>query len=140
MGVVGNWLLHLSWADFAVGAVSGVAAAGLLVTLTRYLRSRSGGHDDEFARAAVAERQQLLLYCGDVKALADLAIQRHMSDAAFFQRLQDQPGFGMLAPYLSNSFRERLTQNLRHDGHADLAAACHVECERLDQLWRIPET
>ena len=120
----------------AIGVAAAIAAAGLLAVLSWYLRQASDGEDENLDHTAQPERRQLLLSCGDVKALADLAIQRHMSDAAFLQRFQEQPCFGVLLPHFSDEFREQLVQKPKPDRRANLATACRAECERLERLWQ----
>lgn len=136
MDDVVQWLLQISWIDLAVGTVAGLAAAGLLTALAFHLSRRAEGDGGGAARATLEERRRLLLFCGDVKALTDLAIQRHMSDTAFLQRLQAQPCYEILSPYFNEKFREHLAEPHRHDGRSDLAAACREECERLERQWR----
>lgn len=134
MEAVAKWLLQISWIDLAVGTAAGLAAAGLLAIMAFYLRWRAatGGGIE---RDVPDERQRLLLFCGDVKALTDLAIQRHMSDAVFYRRFQEQPSYEILFPHFSERFREHLVRPRRPDGHSDLAAACREECDRLEQQW-----
>ena len=139
MGGIAKGIAQYSWAGLAAGWVVAIAAAGILAFLILYLRRSQGREDDIIERGIREERRQRLLYCGDVKALADLAIQRHMSDAAFLQHCQNQPCYKALLPHFSDAFRERLAQKFRPDGHADLATACRLECERLEQLWQLPE-
>jgi hypothetical protein len=135
MDEVAQWLLQISWIDLAVGTLSGLAAAGLLTALALWLSKRAGGDGEGTARTALEERRRLLLFCGDVKALTDLAIQRHMSDNAFLQRFQTQPCFEILSPHFGEKFREHLAEPHRHHGHSDLAVACREECERLERKW-----
>ena len=136
MDKVAQWLLQISWSDLAVGTVSGLAAAGLLTALALYLSRHADGDGAGAARATLEERQRLLLSCGDIKALTDLAIQRHMSDTAFLQRFQAQPCYQILSPHFGEKFREHLAEPHRHDGRSDLAVACREECERLERQWR----
>jgi len=136
MGTIAKWLLGLSGADLAYGAAAAIAAAVLLVALTLHVRQQRTRGQNILDGDASSERKQMLLYCGDIKALTDLAVQRHMSDVTFLQRFQEQPCYTALTPHFSNAFRERLNDKLRQDGHADLAAACREECERLEQLWQ----
>ena len=134
MEAVAKWLLQISWTDLAVGAAAGLAAAGLLAIVAVTLRWRTAGGDD-IDRRVPDERRRLLLFCGDVKALTDLAIQRHMSDAVFYRRFQEQPSYEILSPHFSERFREHLARIRRPDGHSDLAVACREECERLERQW-----
>ena len=128
--------LGLTWSELGAIAAAAIAAAGLLAALLWYLRRSSSGEDESADHTAQLERRQLLLSCGDVKVLADLAIQRHMSDTAFFQRFQEQPCFGVLLPHFSDEFREHLAQKPKPDRRANLATACRAECERLERLWQ----
>lgn len=139
MDVIGKALLQLTWADLVVGAAVIAAIGGSVAFLVLYARGLRSLDDDGIERSIMEERRQLLLYCGDAKALADLAIQRHMSDAAFLQHFQQQPCYKILAPHFCDAFRERLAQRRRNDGHAELATASRVEFERLEQLWQLPE-
>ena len=136
MGEVVNWLLRISWADLVIGTAAGFGAAMMLTMLTLYLHGKRSGLAGNAEHDGINEHKRLLLYCGDVKALTDLAIQRHMSDVAFLQRFRAQPCYEILAPHFSDDVRQRLAQARGHDGHADLAAACRAECERLEQLWQ----
>ncbi len=136
MDAFAKWL-GLTWSELGAIAAAAIAAAGLLAALSWYLRQLSSGEDENDDRTAQLERQQLLLSCGDVKALAGLAIQRHMSDTAFLQRFQEQPCFGVLLPHFSDEFREHLAQKHKPDRHANLATACRAECERLERLWQV---
>lgn len=136
MEAIPNWLLRLSGADLGYGAAATIAGAVVLVSLTLHFRQRLPRDEDSSDSDAVRQRRQLLLYCGDVKALTDLAVQRHMSDAAFLQRFREQPCYDKLVPHFSDEFRERMNRKLRQDGHADLAAACREECDRLEQQWQ----
>lgn len=136
MDEVAQWLLQVSWIDLAVGTVSGLAAAGLLTAMALYLSRRADSDGEGTPGAAVEERRRLLLFCDDVKALADLAIQRHMSDTAFLQRFQAQPCYQFLSPHFAEKFREHLAEPHRHHGRSDLAVACREECERLERQWR----
>ena len=137
MGEVVKRLLQTSWADLAIGTAAGFGAAMMLTMLTIYLRGNPSGLAGNAEHDGIDEQKQLLLFCSDVKALTDLAIQRHMSDAAFLHRFRAQPCYEILAPHFSDDFRERLARPRGHDGHADLATACRAECERLEQLWQV---
>ena len=136
MGEAAKWLLGLSGADLAYGMAAAIAAAVLVIALTLHLRQQRNCDDDRVDSAERKEREQLLLYCGDVKALTDLAIQRHFSDVAFLHRFQAQSCYEILVPHFSGALQERLAQPGRHDGRADLASACREECERLERLWQ----
>jgi hypothetical protein len=135
MDAFAKWL-GLTWSELGAIAAAAIAAAGLLAALRWYLRRPSNGEDESVEHAAQLERRQSLLSCSDVKALADLAIQRHMSDAIFLQRFQEQPCFGVLLPHFSDEFREYLAQKLKPDRRSNLAIACRAECERLERLWQ----
>jgi len=134
MGEFAKWLPRVSWTDLTIGIAVGLAILGALTTLAYYLLPHERGNDDGPRREGEEERRRLL--CGDAKVLADLAIQRHMSDVAFLERFQAQPCYDALYSHFSDTFRERLTQPGKHHGHSDLAAACREECERLEQQWR----
>ena len=136
MEAIPNLLLRLSGADYAYGTAAAIAAAVLVISVTLHLRQQRKREVNDLDLDAFREKRQLLLYCGDVKALTDLAIQRHMSDVTFLQRLREQPCYDTLLTHFSSAFHERLDQKLKHDGHGDLAAACRKECERLEQLWQ----
>ena len=136
MEAIPKWLMRLSGADYAYGIAAAIAAAVLVISVVLHVRQLRNREENSSDGEASRERRQLLLSCGDVKALTDLAVQRHMSDVVFLQRLREQPCYSVLSPHFSEGFRARLTQKLRNDGHADLAAACREECERLEQLWR----
>jgi len=136
MNQVAKLLQQISWTDLTVGTFAGFVAALLLTMLTLHLRRYRSGRSDQPERGGRDDRHQLLLYCGDIKALTDLAVQRHMSNATFLQRFQAQPCYNILSPYFSEDFRERLLQPRRKDGRMDLASACRAECERLERLWQ----
>ena len=137
MDDVVQWLLQISWIDLAVGTVAGLAAVGLLSALAFHLSRRADSVGGGGAAPAThEERRRLLLFCGDAKALTDLAIQRHMSDTPFLQRFQAQPCYEILSPYFDEKFRKHLAEPHRHEGRSDLAVACQEECERLERQWR----
>ena len=136
MDEVTQRLFQISWIDLAGGTALGLAAASLLTVLALRLSRRADGDDGGAARATLEERRRLLLFCGDIKALTDLAVQRHMSDTAFLQRFQAQPCYEILTSHFSEKFREHLAEPQRRDGRSDLAVACREECERLEQQWR----
>jgi hypothetical protein len=138
MDEIAKSLLRLTWADLAAGGVAAIILIGPLALLPLYRRWRARGEAEPVDPAPTEERQRLLLSCGDVRALTDLAIQRHMSDTVFLQRFQAQPSYPILEPHFSAAFRERLTHPSKHKGRADLAAACQAECERIEQLWQTP--
>ena len=135
MGEAAKWLVQVSWTDLAVGVMAGLAAAGLLAVLIMSF-GRSNRDKDSTSQDQPRDQQRLLLFCGDARALADLAVQRHMSDIAFFQRFQSQPCYQVLSPHFSEEFREHLAQPSRQSGRSGLASACRQECERLEQQWR----
>jgi hypothetical protein len=134
MDQIAKWLPQISWTDLAVGLAVGAAVLGALVLLAIFLRPR--GRDDDAGRRSGEQDEQRRLFCEDAKVLADLAIQRHMSDVAFLERFRAQPCYGALFSHFSEQFRERLAQPGEHHGHSDLAVACREECERLKQQWR----
>jgi len=134
MGEFAKWLPQISWTDLAVGVAVGSAILGAMIMLVYFLRPRD--HDDDNSALHERERDQRRLLCEDAKVLADLAIQRHMSDVAFLERFRAQPCYGALFDHFSENFRERLAQPSRQQGRSDLAVACRKECERLEQQWR----
>jgi len=136
MDRVVQWLLQVSWADLLIGTMAGFVAAVLLTMLSLHLRHIRSAAPEKGEHWALDERQQNLLYCGDIKALTDLAIQRHLTDFAFVQRFRAQPCYEILSPHFSKDFRERLARSRKFDGGKDLAAACREECERLERLWQ----
>jgi hypothetical protein len=133
MSDIAKWLLQISWSDLAIGIAAGLAATGLLTFLALRLRRRDDG--DGRPQDQTDEKRRLLLFCGDAKALADLAIQRHMSDLAFVQRFQAQPCYEFLSPHFSETFRQAMAHPGQHRGRSDLADACRRECEQLQQQW-----
>lgn len=135
MGEIAKWLPQISWTDLAIGIAVGLAVLGALVILAFFLLPRDRT-DDNSARLEREEEEQRRLLCEDAKVLADLAIQRHMSDVAFLERFRTQPCYDALFSHFSEKFRERLAHPARHYGRSDLAAACREECERLERQWR----
>lgn len=135
MDEIAKWLPQISWTDLAVGMAFVSAILGALILLAFFLRPR-GPDDDDAVRRRHLEDEQRRLFCEDAKVLADLAIQRHMSDVAFLERFRAQPCYGALLSFFSEKFRERLAQPGEHHGHSDLAVACREECERLERQWR----
>jgi hypothetical protein len=135
MGESIKWLPQISWADLLVGVAVGLAILAALILLAYFLLPRRRENDDSIARARKEEEQRRLL-CEDARVLADLAIQRHMSDVAFLERFRMQPCYDALFSHFSETFRERLAHARGHDGHSDLAVACREECERLERQWR----
>jgi len=124
-------ILQHAWVGWAFGLAMGLAVATPLAFLN-HIRCAKGA-DNSITREQLEKQQQIKLLCGDAKALADLAIQRHLSDAVFFQRLQTQPCYAVLSPYLSDEFRRLLAQDpMAEDGRAALANACLQEIERLE--------
>ena len=138
MGEIAKGILQNLWAALAIGAVAGFAIAALLTHLA--LRLRKARRSDESALgAALQERQRLLLYCGDAKALADLAIQRHVTDIAFLQHLRMQPCYEALSLYFSESFQREIAEcHGVHSRDPLLALACRREIDQLEkQLARL---
>jgi hypothetical protein len=135
MGEIAKWLPQVSWSDLAVGIAVGLAILGALILLAFFLRPHDRD-DDNSARLAREIQEQLWLLCEDAKVLADLAIQRHMSDVAFLERFRAQPCYDALLSHFSEQFRDRLAQPGAHYGRSDLAIACREECERLERQWR----
>jgi hypothetical protein len=135
MGEIAKWLPQISWADLMAGIAVGLTVVGALILLAFFLLPRDRD-DDAGARLEREEAEQRRLLCEDAKILADLAIQRHMSDAAFLERFRTQPCYDALFSHFSEKFRQRLAQPGGHHRHSDLAIACREECERLEQQWR----
>jgi hypothetical protein len=128
-----RWFLQNAWVGWILGAVMGLAVAIPLTFLDRIRRAKGAGNPA--IHEQLNKRQEIRLLCGDARALADLAIQRHLSDAAFLRRLQAQPSYTVLSPYLSDRFRQLLTQEaLSEDGRGLLAAACLEEIEKLEHV------
>jgi hypothetical protein len=136
MGDVARWLQQNLWAGLAAGAAAGFAIAAVLTCLAFLLRKPSN-IDDGALSLALQERQRVLLLCGDAKALADLAIQRHMGDTLFLQQLRTQSCNVALSSHFSEEFRHQIAQE-RDDrqGRPTLATAYRKEIERLEQEWR----
>ncbi len=141
MGDVGKWFLQNFWAGLAFGGAIGFILAAILTYLAYRLR-KLNDIDDSVLRATIHERQRLLLLCGDAKVLADLAIQRHMNDAAFLRRLHEQACYDTLYPHFSETFRQQIAKepdNLQRGPTA--AIACKEEIEQLEKNLRqnLPE-
>ena len=134
MGEIAKWLPLVSWTDLGVGIAVGLAILGMLTLLTYCLLRRERGDEGGSRREPEEERWRLL--CEDARVLADLAIQRHMSDIAFLERFRAQPCYDALYSHFSETFRERLMQPGKLHGRSDLAAACREECDRLERQWR----
>jgi hypothetical protein len=127
-----QWLLQNAWVGWVLGAAIGLAL-GIPLTVFDKIR-RATGADDSTIREQLKEQQQIRLLCGDARALAYIAIQRHLSDAVFRRRLQAQPCHAVLWPYFSAEFRGRLLQDpMAEDGPATLANVCLEEIERLER-------
>ena len=90
MGEFAKWLPQVSWTDLAVGIAAGLAILGALVLLAYFLLPRRR-EDETGSSREREEKERRRLLCEDAKVLADLAIQRHMSDVAFLARLRAQP-------------------------------------------------
>jgi hypothetical protein len=126
-------ILQNLWGASAIGAAAGFAIAAALTYSAFRLRKPKQG-DERALGAAPQERRRLLLFCGDVKALADLAIQRHMSDTIFRGRLQALPCYDPLFPYFSESLRQQiagLPDDQKRGGV--LAVSCREEIEQLER-------
>jgi hypothetical protein len=136
MGEIGKWLSQASWADLAIGIALGLAVLSVLTVLAFSLLPRERAKDDGVASEHQEKEERRRLLCEDAKVLADLAIQRHMSDAAFLERFRTQPCYDALFSHFSEKFREHLTQPGGQHGRSELAAACRAECERLERQWR----
>jgi hypothetical protein len=134
MDQIATALPRIPWTDLAVGLAVGAAVLGALTLLVFFLRPQS--RDDDGGWRGREQDEQRRLFCEDAKVLADLAIQRHMSDVVFLERFRAQPCYDVLFSSFSEKFRERLAQPGAHHGHSDLAVACREECERLERQWR----
>jgi hypothetical protein len=131
MGAMVNGLFQNLWIELALGGAAGFAGA-LLFTYWQNRGWKHGKSDDEELRAAY-ERRQFLLYCADAKVIADLAVQRHMTDANFLQHLRINPCFIALSPFFSEEFRVRLTQEPSNEAiKSFLPAAFQQEVTRLE--------
>ena len=134
MGEVAKWFTQNLWAGLAYGAAAGFVVAALLTLLMH--RSRDSGDEDEGNNAHLTqERQRLLLLCGDAKALADLAIQRYMTNPEFLRRLQTQPCYDALIPHLSEEFLSQTALQTNDARGSTLATLFRREIERLEREW-----
>ena len=132
---VAKWFLQNWQAGLAIVAAVGCGVAAL-VTYRGHRSQTLDKTDDAAQHTALQERRTLVLLCGDAKALADLAIQRHMSDAVFLQRLRAQPCFNTLFPHFSEDFRQQITlEPGDQKGKQTLAEICRKELERLEREW-----
>jgi hypothetical protein len=132
MGDIMKWLLPNLWAGLAISTAAGFTIAAIMTYLAHRLRKLNNINDSAL-RAAMHERQRLLLSCGDAKALADLAIQRHMDDTVFLRRLRAQPCYETLYPHFSEPLRRQIAHELDDpDRRKILAAACREDIERLE--------
>jgi hypothetical protein len=134
MPMVANWLLQNLWVELALGCAVGVALAVPLLNLQHLARQKNKEREEDL-QAARERRQRFLLFCADAKVIADLAMQRCMSDLQFLQSFRAQPCFEALYPFFSEEFRALLAQqpgNLANK--AFLPATCHAEISRLESM------
>jgi hypothetical protein len=133
MGETTRGILQNLWAASAIGATAGFVIAAVLTYLV--FRSRKPKQGDENAlRAALQERRRLLLLCGDAKALADLAIQRHISDTTFLEHLRAQPCYAGLSPHFSEAFHRQIAECSGVQSRSPLLAlACRREIDQLEK-------
>jgi hypothetical protein len=140
MGDIARWLQQNLWTGLAAGAAAGFAIAAALTCLAFLLR-RPNNIDDEASGLARQERQRLLLLCGDAKALADLAVQRHLPDIAFLEHLRAQPCYAALSPYFSDTFQREITKCPGLQSRSPLLAlACRKEIDLLEKSISISST
>src|SRR5258705_5664356 len=136
MEIVANWLHSSAWTGLIMGTAAGVAAAGGLAILVQRFR-RNATAPQGLSQHELEARRRLFLFCSDAKVLADLAIQRHMSDEHFIRHLRAQPCYEALSPYLSEGFAQQLLRAAENgEGKSKLAHACRDEIERLQHQFR----
>jgi len=133
---VANWLHSNAWTGPIMGTAAGfVAAAALAIIMQRFRRNATTPQG--LSQHELGERRRLFLFCSDAKVLADLAIQRHMSDEHFLRQLRAQPCYEALSPYLSEAFTQKLSRAAENgEGKSKLAHACRDEIERLQHQFR----
>jgi hypothetical protein len=134
MGVTADLLTWNFWAGLALGFAIGLAGAWLFALLNR----AQAQQNDERAmdeRRTMEERKQFLLFCGDGKAVADLAIQRNMMNEEFLRRLKTLPCHAVLAPHLSEEFAALSNGHIHDDRGPTLAVAFRRDVERLEREW-----
>jgi hypothetical protein len=132
MGASINGLIQNLWVELALGGATGFAGA-LLFRCWQNRGREYGQRNDQKLRAA-NERRQFLLYCADAKVIADLAVQRHMTDASFLRHLRTNPCFEALSPFFSKEFRDLLTQEPSKEAiKSFLPATFQQEVTRLER-------
>ena len=140
MGDIAKGILQNLWGALAIGAAAGFAIAAVLTYLAFRLRKPKLG-DEGALRAGLQERQRLLLLCGDAKALADLAIQRHIADTAFLEHLRAQPCYAALSPYFSEAFHRQIAERSGVQSRSPLMAlACRREIDLLEKTISMSST
>ena len=133
MSDVAHWVLHHLGAVFAASAAICLALAGLLVVWV--FRTTSPPHRHDTASRDLAEKlRRLKLQSGDVKALANLAIQRHMDNKTFLHHLNGQRSCRELLQYFNMDLQQKLAHEpADQSSKSMLAAACLNEIERLER-------
>jgi len=132
MGETVQWLYQNMWAGLAASAAIGSIVAAI-ATVCRN-RQALGGATRAPIQQSTPEWRSLQLACGDAKAMADLAMQRHWDDDNFLRRFRSQPCYEILSPHFSDAFRQILQRPAAHDHrHPTLADTCRKEVERLER-------
>ncbi len=126
------WFTHNLWAGLACVAAAGSLVAALSPLLWDRSRS-SAGEGGEGDVAILQKRQRFLLFCGDAKALADLAIQRNMINREFLRHLQLQPCYDALVPLLGEHFLSMVALHETDARGSALAMLFRKEIERLER-------
>jgi hypothetical protein len=125
-------LSHNSTASLAAGAAICLALAALFFVASCFKPTKRNA-DDDTSRPEVQKYQRLKLHCEDLRALSNLAIQRHMSDAEFLRHLHIQPCYGELQAHFDDDLQKRLKQEpADSSGRSILAVACLSNVERLE--------
>ena len=118
-----------------MGTAAGFAAAAALAILVHRFR-RPATTPNDVSQEELGKRRRMFLFCSDGKVLADLAIQRHMSDEQFIRHLRAQPCYEALSPYFSEAFTQRLMRATENgEGKSRLAQACRDEIEQLQHQF-----
>jgi len=138
MSDIADWLPSSVGIGLIFGSVAGFAAVALAAIFVRRFFIRVT-QPEAVTRVELEERRRMLLFCSDAKALADLAVQRHMSNTLFLRHLRSQPCYEALLPYFGESFTNDLllaTEN--GEEKSKLAQACRDEIERLQHQFLPP--